>query len=171
MSDRLKVAFETILTALLPSLAAYVRWEYRVLSVSPGPPVLISGRPVSTRCPFGTLASITLWPGPSGAYAVPVVGSLVLIEFHDGNPAKPAVCALDPNEVPSTITLGAGTDPVALSSKVDGELAKIAGCFATFSPGSGGASFPSPYTTPGPPPSPGPQPRQPTASTLPVVSQ
>lgn len=41
---------------------------------------------------------------------------------------------------------GASSDFVALASKVEDELEAIANAFATFVPGSGGASFPNPYT-------------------------
>lgn len=131
MTDRLRAAWEQILIAILPSLATYVRWEYRVTGVQPGPPVLVSGSPVAGACPFGTLANITLWPGPSGCYALPAVGSLVLVEFHEGNPAKPSVCGLDPNVPPTEIVLGAGQDPIALSALVSGELTKIATALVT----------------------------------------
>lgn len=43
---------------------------------------------------------------------------------------------------------GGGAGFVALASKVETELSKIATAFSTFIPGSGGASFPQPYTTP-----------------------
>jgi hypothetical protein len=109
MSDRLRDAFSAILDALLPALATYVKWEYRVVGTSPGPPVTISASPVSAACPFGTLANITLWPGPTGGYAVPAPGSLVLVEFHEGSPAKPSVCGLDPNVPPLMVTLGGPT--------------------------------------------------------------
>jgi hypothetical protein len=51
---------------------------------------------------------------------------------------------------PGTLALGKGaTDYVALASLVAAELGKIATAFHTFSPGSGGASFPHPYVSPG----------------------
>jgi hypothetical protein len=50
----------------------------------------------------------------------------------------------------TSIQLGAtGSDFVALASLVAAELAKIATAFSTFVPGSGGASFPHAYTSPG----------------------
>ncbi len=50
----------------------------------------------------------------------------------------------------STISLGANpTDFVALASLVQGELTKIATAFTSFVPGTGGASFTAPYTSPG----------------------
>ena len=165
MTDRLKVAWEHILAALLPSLATYVKWEFRVQSASSGPPVTISAAAVSAACPWQSLANITLWPGPSGAYAVPAPGTLVLVEFHEGNPAKPAIAGLDPNNVPVTITLGAGTDPIAMSSLVFGQLqaietALITHVHAGVTTGAGTSGVAAPVYTPGS-----------VASTLPVVSR
>lgn len=106
MSDRLRDAMAGILKALLPSLATYVKWEYRVVGTSPGPPVTVSASPVAASCPFGPQANITLWPGPSGAYSVPAPGSLVLLEFHEGSASKPSICGLDPNVPPLFVTIG-----------------------------------------------------------------
>lgn len=112
--DRQRAPFEAMLAGFLTSQAAFARWEYRVVGVTPGPPVTVSGTPVDpTRCPFGPLANITLWPGPDGGYAIPAAGSLVLVEFHDGNVAKPAVCGLDPGVPAVLTTLGGGTIPLA----------------------------------------------------------
>lgn len=166
MSDRLKVAWEQILTALLPSLATYVKWEFRVQGASPGPPVTISAAAVSADCPWQTLANITLWPGPSGAYAVPAPGTLVLVEFHEGNPGKPSIAGLDPNNVPVKITLGTGVDPIAMSIPTDAAVTAIVAAFNSHThtvpagPGTSGPAIPLIAPAPGS-----------TASTLPVVSQ
>jgi hypothetical protein len=97
--------------AFLPALAPYLQWEYEVVDVTPGLPVLISGKPVATTglyaCPFGPQANIKLWPGPSGGYSTPVVGSLVLLAFNDGNPAKPRIAGLDPSTPPTSTKFGA----------------------------------------------------------------
>jgi hypothetical protein len=118
MTDRVRVSLESIVALLVPRIAAalavYAKWEYRVTGVVEGPPVLISGNPVSSACPFGPLANITLWPGPDGAYALPQSGSLVLIEFHEGTETKPSVCGLDPNVAPLLTTIAFGTVPIAL---------------------------------------------------------
>lgn len=116
---------------MLPTLPNYLRWEYRVLDVTPGQPVIISGVPVDPTCPHGQLANISLWPGSDGGYAVPVVGSLILIEFHDGNPQKPAVCGLDPSVPPILTTLGGGTSPIALGPLVDAQFQAVAATLAS----------------------------------------
>lgn len=119
--DALVGTLRAILTGpeMVAALAPYLKWEYIVAGVTPGPPVLISGTPVNPACPFGPLANITLWRGPAGSYAVPVVGSKVVVEFHDGSPAKPAVAGLDPTQTPTTITLGTGVEPIAISTFID----------------------------------------------------
>ena len=113
MSDRFRESFESLVFALLPKLANLAQWTYRVQAVSPGPPVKISGSPVNTRNPFGNLANIVLWPGPTGGYAIPVVGSLILVRFNDGDPTQPAVCGLDPVNTPTMTTLAGGGPPIA----------------------------------------------------------
>lgn len=110
MSDRLLSAFDRILTLLRPRLAFYAVWEYRVVSTSGTGPVRIDARAVSALCPMPDLAGITLWPGPSGCYAVPVPGSSVRVAFVDGDPTKPAIVGLDPNSAPSLVYLS-GTGP------------------------------------------------------------
>lgn len=47
----------------------------------------------------------------------------------------------------SVIEIGGSDSFVALASKVNDELSKIADAFASFSPGSGGATFTTPYTS------------------------
>ena len=53
-TDRFRASQEAILAGFLTSQAAYARWEYRVVGVTPGPPVTVSGTPVDpVRCPLG----------------------------------------------------------------------------------------------------------------------
>jgi hypothetical protein len=169
MTDRFQDAIQSMLALMVPRIASalgvYARWEYRVSAVKPGPPVLVSGAPVSSSCPFGSLADIAIWPGPDGSYALPAEGSLILVEFHDGSPAKPAICGLDPNVPPTEIVLGAGTDPIALSALVSGELTKISTALTTHvhagvTTGVGTSGTAAPIYVQGS-----------VASTLPVVSQ
>lgn len=134
MSDRFRIAAETLVSLILPrvvaALAPYAKWEFRVTAVLPAPipappippatapgvslvlPIMISATPLAADCPYGQgtgLANITLWPGPDGSIAIPQVGSTVLVEFHDGNPAKPAVCGLDPSNPPTLVMLAGAT--------------------------------------------------------------
>jgi len=151
MTDRLRDAVAAVLRGMLPNLAAYVRWEYRVVGAVPGPPVLISGTPVDGSCPFGPLTNITLWPGPAGGYAVPAPGSLVLIEFHGGDPRKPAVCGLDPSQYPTSIKLGGpATQPIAIGPITDANVAAIKAWLSTHTHPVAGVTAGSAAVTSGP---------------------
>jgi hypothetical protein len=154
MSDRLRDAIEAVLRGMLPTLPNYLRWEYRCVAVSPGPPVLISGVPIDETCPHGTLANIALWPGPDGGYAIPVIGSLILVEFHDGNPEKPAVCGLDPNSTPTLTTFGGGISPIGLAPLISFQLSEIAAALTSHvhtgvTTGAGTSGPAAPQYTPG----------------------
>jgi hypothetical protein len=112
--DRLQDSLRAILAALLPTLAYYGVWEYRVLgSVPPvlAPPVpLPLGTPITVDCVAldaavaatlpPTLSAKVLQPGPSGLVAIPKVGSVVLVGFANGSPGKPYIHSLDPSQAP-----------------------------------------------------------------------
>lgn len=130
-TDRLQEDLALIIEAMLPRilpgmLGVLCRWEYRVTSVTPGNlgvPTTVGGTPVDpVRCPFGDLPAITVWPSTTGSPCIPAMGSIVVVAFHDGNPAKPAIVAVDPS-VPATI-------PDASPAKVS-----VAGLLATFATG------------------------------------
>lgn len=112
-TDRLQESLRAILAALLPTLAYYAVWEYRVLNVSPplGPPAPVKlGVPILVDCVAldaataatlpPTLSAKVLQPGPSGLVAIPAIGSVVLVGFANGSPGKPYVHSLDPNVAP-----------------------------------------------------------------------
>lgn len=113
MTDRLREAVLGVVRALIadlrqvPELAVLAQWKYRVTEVIPGHPVLVSGTAISEDCPWPDLAQIKLWPGPSGGYAVPSGGSIVLVRFNDGNPRDPAIVGLDPDSLATLTTFGA----------------------------------------------------------------
>jgi hypothetical protein len=98
-NDRLRANVERLFTAMLPMLSYLVVWEYTVVAVVPGLlGFTVDAIPVDlVRCPCGPLSGIQVWKGPSGSPSAPVVGSKVLVRFHDANPAKPAVCGFDPS--------------------------------------------------------------------------
>ena len=124
--DRLKSNVERLFALMLPFLAYTMRWEYLVVASTPGVPGVpgtVDGVPVDlARCPLGPLTGIALWRGPSGVASVPAIGSRVLVEFHDGNPAKPAVCGVDPT-IPAIVP---DVPPAPLT---------VAGALATFATG------------------------------------
>jgi hypothetical protein len=101
--DRAKAILERLFDLMLPTLAAYVTWEYQVIDATPGPPVVLDLLPTGTTNPFGPLSRLTLWPGPDGGVAVPTPGKLVRVRFANGDPSKPEVCGLDPTDTPSIV--------------------------------------------------------------------
>lgn len=83
--------------------------------------------------------AIPAWAPDAKMLSSPAGDAGKVIIGKDGGSAQIKISASD-------IELGASAgDFVALASKVDAELAKIANTFSTFVPGSGGASFPDPY--------------------------
>jgi hypothetical protein len=133
-NDRLAVALEGILAALLPTIAYYTTYEYRVLAALPPlvPPAPVpAGTSVTIDCVAtdppvlatfpSQLAGLVLWPGPSGLVAIPAVGSIVRVGFVNGDPAKPFVAGLDPAGINTgsallsfaTLLSTASVDPVA----------------------------------------------------------
>jgi hypothetical protein len=116
LSDALLDAFRDVVLALIPKLAYYVQWEYRVVSVSPGPPVTVSGLPVNPKCPIASpngTSDIVVRPGPCGCYAIPAVGSIVAIGFNDADPGKPYIAGMDPSANATAVFLSASGQPVA----------------------------------------------------------
>jgi hypothetical protein len=89
---------------------------------------------VASSCPLPDLSAITLWPGPSGAYAVPLPGSSVRVSFADGDPTKPMIVGLDPANTPLAVFAHAGVSvelgdatavPLAKSAPVAADMAAI----------------------------------------------
>jgi len=124
-ADRLLASFARIIDLLQPRLLYLAAWEYQVVSVWGTGPVVISARAVAPSCPLPALDAIALWPGPSGAYAVPVAGSSVRVAFADGDPAKPMIVGLDPAATPISVYAHAGT-LVELGDALAVPLAKAA---------------------------------------------
>lgn len=145
-ADRLLTAFARIIDLLQPRLLYLAIWEYRVVSVSGTGPVKISARAVAATCPLPELSAITLWPGPSGAYAVPLPGTSVRVAFADGDPTKPMIVGLDPAATPIAVYAHAGTlvelgdalaVPLARAAAVASDMAALSGALAalaTFAP-------------------------------------
>jgi hypothetical protein len=112
--DRLAKALASILAALLPTIAYYAIYEYRVLvakPLAPPPTPVLSGRSVTVDCVAidppvlatfpRELSGLVIWPGPSGLVAIPAVGSLVRVGFVNGSPARPYIQGLDPAGIPT----------------------------------------------------------------------
>lgn len=145
-ADRLLTAFARIIDLLQPRLLYLAIWEYRVVSVSGTGPVKISARAVASSCPLPELSDIALWPGPSGAYAVPLPGTSVRVAFADGDPTKPMIVGLDPAATPISVYAHASAlvelgdalaVPLAKASPVAADMVALASALAalaTFAP-------------------------------------
>jgi hypothetical protein len=117
--DRLKVALKRTNRALNPRSSFALEWEYRVATVTPGPPVKISCVAVDLET-LGSMpaqiSDMTLWPGPSGFVAMPPPGSIVRLSFRNGDPTRPMITGLDPS-VPPTIVFGYATTSIQLGDQ------------------------------------------------------
>lgn len=111
MSDQLLNALKSLLHGLLPDLRYAMVWEYTVISVTPGPPVKIEAIIADPTAPvMPNVENIVLWPGPSGCYALPALGSIVRLGFANGDATKPMMVGLDPNAAPTMVFLS-GSGP------------------------------------------------------------
>ncbi len=113
--DRLIDPFVAAVDDVTPQMLYYLRWPYTVATVSAGPPVTMTLTSNDARAP--DLQGVVLWPGPSGAWAVPPVGAAVRVAYTAANPAMPEVVALDPYHAPTTVTVG-GTVGNAAAARV-----------------------------------------------------
>lgn len=104
MTDRLLSSLARIVATFAPVLR-FARWEYRVQVVSATPPITVDAIPAGAS-PFGPISGIKLWPGTDGSVAVPAVGSLVELTFAEGDPGKPRIVGLDPDQEPTMVYLG-----------------------------------------------------------------
>jgi hypothetical protein len=118
MSDRMLSSLARIVATFAPVLR-FARWEYRVQTVTATPPITVDAIPAGAS-PFGPISGIKLWPGPDGSVAVPAIGSLVELVFSEGDPGKPRIVGLDPDQVPTMVYVGnvAGGEFAALASRV-----------------------------------------------------
>lgn len=106
VTDRLGTSLAAITRAQVPRLPFFAVSEYAVVSVTPGPPVLIDCQAIDPDELLSlppTLVGLTLWPGPSGFVAVPVIGSTIRVQFLNGDPSRPVVVGLDPNIQPTLV--------------------------------------------------------------------
>lgn len=128
VTDRLGTSLAAITRAQVPRLPFLAVWEYAVIAVTPGPPVLIDCQAIDPDELIAippTLVGVTLWPGPSGFVAVPPVGSKVRIQFINGDPSHYAVVGLDPNIEP-TLVFGYTTGTIQLGDVTATPLVKSA---------------------------------------------
>ncbi len=111
MSDHLINSLQRVNQALNPRQAYLAVWEYRVIAAQPGPPVKIDCSAIDPETQAvlpQQLVGLVLWPGASGFVAVPQPGTIVRVQFVNGDPSKPAVVGLDPSGTP-LLVYGFGT--------------------------------------------------------------
>ena len=80
--------------------------------------------------------------GMAGVLANLAPGTIVYVGFVNGDKTDPIVLSYDGSKTPLELDLAGGSDFVALAALVHTELEKIATCFGSFVPGTGGANFP-----------------------------
>lgn len=130
--------------------------KYRVINVS-GDRLMLQA--ITDGVP--NIGPISMAPGVAGASSVVSEGSTVLVQFIEGKRSLPIVTHFAGKDgegfvpvstvidVTTGLKLGANaTKHVAWREAILTELQSIANAFATFVPGSGGASFPHPYVAP-----------------------
>jgi hypothetical protein len=114
------LAFEKMVTALLPGLKYMGVWEYRVVSQSGQRFNLQPVRPGSSGMP--DLRRVPT-RGHPGIRATVALGERVLVAFADQDPFRPNIVAHDapdaPGWMPSLIEFGEGADFFAHKSAVD----------------------------------------------------
>lgn len=130
MSDRLAVALSSILRALQPKLAYYATYEYQTISATPiviPPAPLPAGTTVMISCQaidppvlvtFPSVLTLPLWPGPSGLVAIPSPGTLVRVQFINGDPARAVIVGLDPAGIYTMSALASFATALSLAGTI-----------------------------------------------------
>lgn len=154
-------------------IADIVRSEFALLQRPPGPHTYrvavvhadgrVSLRPDDKSRGLDDIPNVDHWAGVAGGAALPMVGSLVMVEFADGDSTKPMLVSYQPlrssggkptratidattlqlGPTATAVQLGGGAQFVALANLVATELAKIVTSVgdAVIVPNDGGASF------------------------------
>ena len=90
------------------------KWRYRVFRTSGD---RVEAQAVKRAAGLPDIVPVEQWPGVSGVFADLSMGSEVLVEFIEGDPAQPIVTAYapkgSPGWVPVSLSLCDGTSPVA----------------------------------------------------------
>lgn len=128
-SSRLLEALRALLPVLLPREPYLGPREYRVVrmrpSASSAEQTRVELQIVRAASGMPDQLMVPAWPGVAGAHAEATPGALVLVQFIDGDPGRPYVCAWstrdDPAWRPATLTLDA-TETVAIGEEADDVL-------------------------------------------------
>lgn len=128
-SSRLSTAFARIVEAFTGHHRYFAAWEYRVVQRS-GERLDLQVARVSSGMP--DLRNVPVRPGVSGCKSHPKLGSLVLVSFVNGDPARPFVSGFDdpdsPGFVPDDIYLQAGatgTEPTEHATSAESMLVAV----------------------------------------------
>lgn len=113
--SRLFEALRALLPALLPREPYLGPREYRVVrmrpSASSAEQTRVELQIVRAASGMPDQLMVPAWPGVAGAHAEAAPGARVLVQFVDGDPGRPYVCAWstrdDPAWRPATLTLDA----------------------------------------------------------------
>jgi hypothetical protein len=118
-------ALARIVDVLTAGHRFYAPWEYRVVTRSADRYALQIVR-ASSGMP--NLASVKIRPGVAGLRALPKLGSLVLVQFVNGDPARPVIVGFDDAEgsgfetTDMRLGLASATDPVVRMSDLQAAL-------------------------------------------------
>ena len=139
--------------AIMPNLLFFGTYEARVVTAAP--PAAVQSQlggvtwvvsavftdPAIVKL-LPPLANLTMWPGPVWGFSAPAPGSLVRVQFVNGDPSKPAIVGLDPATPPTSVSIGgplAATKPLVLSAQLALALSAAGSAAASAaSPGDGG---------------------------------
>lgn len=107
-------------SAGVPAGAVFAPWEYSVAEATDS---TVTARRADSSCPWPDVVQIPIYPGIAGARYRPAVGSIVGVQFANGDPSKPRIVWAD-QTVPvtsaidgsSSVTVGASLTPVVSSS-------------------------------------------------------
>lgn len=104
-SSRLLEALRALLPALLPREPYLGPREYRVVrmrpSASSAEQTRVELQIVRAASGMPDVLMVPAWPGLAGAHAEATPGALVLVQFIDGDPGRPYVCAWSPRDDPA----------------------------------------------------------------------
>jgi len=88
------------------ALVYFAEWIYTVQTVHAGSPPTFDLASTDPRMP--NLMGAQVWPGISGAWASPAVGSTCRVRFGNADRRKPMIVGLDPNSGQATSVSVAG---------------------------------------------------------------
>ncbi|GAC1536306.1 MAG: hypothetical protein NVS3B10_00090 [Polyangiales bacterium] len=113
-SDRLLRALRELIRAQFPRLTYLGVWEYAVqASPGAGGTGTVDAAPVDPSISLPGITGLQLRPSVLGENVVPVVGSVCLVAFVNGDPTRPVVVGGDYANAPSSAQLMGGGPAVS----------------------------------------------------------